>query len=203
MQHRLNVFTNAVTLRPEDLLYATDFADGTLQRDFAPETGTWRHVDGGLEGTITGDRAAACWHREHFAGDIALRFSASTVAPHTRDINCYWSAAGSIYGPPPNDCYVSGLGGWWSGKHGIERYPEGNWRALTGADALVPGQRYAVTVGRIGGWQFLFLDDALVVEAFDPDPLSGDRIGLATWDSAVVFHSLEVFQIRDVERGGG
>jgi len=174
--HRFEVFDQRVTLTPADLLYATDFAPGTLERDFAPESGSWRHVEHGLEGSIDREHAAACWHRERFGGDVALRFEASTVAPHTRDINCYWSGAGSIYGEPPNDCYVAGIAGWWANKHGIERYPDGGWRALTGGAPLEPERRYTVIAGRVGAWQFLFLDGTPVVEAFDPDPLRGDRI---------------------------
>jgi len=204
MTIRFRVFTHTVSLADEDVLYKTSFDPGTLQRDFRPECGLWEQVEAGLLGRSDVERAAACWHGDRFPGNVVLRFTASTVAPHARDIICYWSAAGTIYGEGPRDCYVAGLGGWWAGKHGIERYPEGGWIALGPGGTLVPGQRYEVMAGRLEGWQFLFLDGRLVVEALDPaplDPARFDRVGLATWASCVLFHDLTVYRARSIDRG--
>ncbi|MGQ0615355.1 MAG: hypothetical protein ACT4PV_16615 [Planctomycetaceae bacterium] len=204
MTIRFRVFTHSVTLTEADVCYRTAFAPGTLQRDFRPESGHWEQVEAGLTGRIETERAAACWHAERFPGNVVLRFTASTVAPHARDIICYWSAAGTIYGEGPRDCYIAGLGGWWGEKHGLERYPEGGWIALGPGSRLVPGQRHLVMAGRIEGWQFLFLDGRLIVEALDPaplDPFRFDRVGLATWASSVLFHDLTIYRANSIEAG--
>lgn len=200
---RLQVFTHDVLLPEADLRLRTRFEPGALARDFRVECGAWEETGEGLLGASAAERAAVCWHRGRFPGNVVLRLVASTVPPHARDIICYWRAAGSIYSGAPNGCYVGAVGGWWAGKPGLERHPEGGWVALGAPAPLEPGRRYELLAGSVEGWQFLFVDGRLAVEAFDPAPLAFDRIGLATWASRVLFHELEVWLPAEIRRGRG
>lgn len=171
-----------------------------LPDQWQAEGGQWRIHEGALCGSISGEHSAAFWYRQELAGDHAILFTASTVPPRSNDLNCYWEGNGSLqsgFGGSEPNCTIGGVGGWWDGLSGIERYPEGGVRVTGRLQAVEAGRIYEVCAGRWGDLDFLFIDGRLAVQLDEPGasrrPRS--RVALATWDSHVHFHSVRVFRL--------
>ncbi len=164
------------------------------------ETGRWTAGVDGLVGRIAEDRAAAFWCLREFPDEVALVLDAEGMPGYGRDANAFFRAAGCIYPRGEQECsaWVVGTSGWYVHDHGLEHHPHGpTWRVpgspLPGGDAL------QVVAGSVAGRVFLWKDGALLMD--HPDPTLAclgrhRRVGLGTWNSAVRFHRLRVYDVQ-------
>lgn len=135
-----------------------------------------------------------------FLGNILLDFHARTVPPCTDDIIFVWNVEGWDYAK--NDAgigYIGGLGGWWAGKIGLERYPECALRASTSLFKLQAGRIYRIQAGNITGYCFIAVDGCVALEVQDPSPLDTNRfnrVGLGVYCSHVQFRDVSIKQIK-------
>jgi hypothetical protein len=189
----LEVHTFRCRLEPERLLYRGPGLDRRLASEWDVESGEWRTSQDGVTGTIREERAAVLWHRGSFPRDISLTFRGRAVGERGLDINCYWNGNGRIYSGPQPRCTIAVVGGWWAGKCGLEKFPEGTLTAATDFFPVERGRWHEITAGRLLDWSFLFVDGVKILELHDPDPIDPERyprIALSTWNSSVEFADL-------------
>ncbi|MCZ6833928.1 MAG: NUDIX hydrolase [Acidobacteria bacterium] len=165
-----------------------------LPAGWQPRHGDWRIHDKALCGSVEGEHPAVLWCETPVPGDHAILFQAATVPPRHNDINCYWEGSGDISQAGDPQCTIGGVGGWWDGLTGIERYPEGGLRASGRLLSIQPGRMYEICAGRWGGSDFIFIDGRLAVQLDDPAATrrTSSRVALATWNSHVHFASVQV-----------
>ena len=106
---------------------------------------------------------------------------------------------------------VSGAGYWQSGyalttgsfwDHCTTFYRKGSALARTEHSPVEPGARHSVAVEYAEGHIRYWLDGEVVLEAWDPQPLSmsDDRwIALRTWNTRMVVHGARVYEAATVE----
>jgi len=157
-------------------------------------SGKWRIHDEALCGSVEGEGPAVLWLATPVPGDHAVLFQAATVPPRYNDINCYWEGSGDLSAEGDPRCTIGGVGGWWDGLTGIERYPEGGLRATGRLLSIQPGRTYEICAGRWGDSDFVFIDGRLAVQLDDPGATrrAFSRVALATWNSHVHFTSVQV-----------
>ena len=189
-----------LTLAPSDRVYSADLR-GELPEDWRVESGTWTTSSKGIVGMSETEGAAALWCTQSFPFDVVVRAFGEIVAPARNDLNVYFSGTGRLAdeaGAKPRDhaCYIAGLHGWWTSRHGLERHPS-SWSATMPAGRLGQRGMREIVAGRRGGTIFLFLDGEEIMTVTDPSPIDSkkhDRIGLATWHSTVRFRNVEVYR---------
>jgi len=193
----LDLARGATRLTPDALVYDQRFDSTTLPQGWHIESGRWTPTVDGLVGSIEGDSAAVIWSGDSFPDDLAMVFEASAMPGHDNDANGFFRASGSIYGDRPRDAWIVGTAGWYVHDHGLEHHPAGpTWRVPGGP--LEPGQTVKVAAGHRDGVVFLWKDGELLLEREDPHASSAvahDRLGLGTWDSAVRFTRLSVYDL--------
>jgi hypothetical protein len=174
-----------------------------LPQGWHVETGHWRLDERGLVGSIEGDSAAVIWHESGYPDDLALVFEAQAMPGHDSDANGFFRAAGSIYGESPNDAWIVGTAGWYVHDDGLERHPNGSTWRVPGAP-LKREQSVRVAAGYHQGRVFLWKDGKLLLEETTPpekETTPHHRLGLGTWDSAVRFSRLSVYDLSGAHHG--
>ena len=93
--------------------------------------------------------------------------------------------------------YVCGLNGWYEHKSGIERnigYGS-NLYSTTSSYHYKPGTEVRMTAGSIGGHTFMVVDDILVSELIDPQPITGGHVGFSAYCTKLKIKDIEVREI--------
>jgi len=184
----------AVALDDAHLLYAVDFRGRDLPAGWTVETGSWQATPEGLEGRIDAERAAVIWCDRTFPADVAVRYWAQAIPPHTTDANAFFRASGRIYGAGDTTAWISGIAGWHRFEDGLEKNPTGpSWRVP--GEPLAAGRSVEVIAGGRGAHLFLWKDGKVRVEGDDAAQASPGHVGLGTWNSAVRFVRLCVYRI--------
>ena len=136
---------------------------------------------------------------KYFEKDVMLIFKGSTVLPATRDLNAVWAAHWDEETNYLGDSYVCGLNGWWEYKSGIERnYAKPTKNGLystTSAYRYEPGKEVEFACGSINGHCFMTVDDILVSELIDPNPITGGYVGFSAYCTKLRITEIEVRRI--------
>lgn len=162
---------------------------------FEVKTGTWRYEDGAIIGDEPGNRGGILFTKESFEGDVMLSFTVSTVLPATRDLNAVWASHWDEKTDYLGESYVCGLNGWWENKAGIERNLSSNLFACTTLFKYEPGTELRMTCGSIGGHCFMVVDDVLVCELVDPQPITDGHVGFSAYCTRLRIKDIEVRRI--------
>lgn len=192
------VFDYEVNPEGSEILFRDDFLQPGLGPDWEVTGGRWKAGDGVLRGQNGEDRGALVYTNARFPGDVLLDFYGTAVPPCRNDLNFTWKARG--WDAAKNDAdigYIGGLGGWWTGRAGIEKYPDCALRALTGSFCLEPGRAYHIQAGSILDYAFVAVDGQVLVELRDPQPLTGEdcaRAGLGVYCSTIEFRRFRVLR---------
>lgn len=189
-----------IDLSRSPILYQSDFSTADAWTGWFIASGTWTIADGWLTGSCPAESGGMIFLDRRFPDDLVLEFEGRTVPPCDHDLNFVWRSAG--WDRERDDAaaaYIGSLNGWWDGKLGIERYPEGGLNAMSGLFTSQAGQTYQVLAGAIGGHCFLQVDGCLALEMTDPDPLQGPGqalVGLGCFAGSAAFRRLRVRQAR-------
>lgn len=179
-----------------EILYDKPFTDETLASDWEITGGEWSVSNGELTGLFRGNGGGLVYTNSSYEGDILVEFRGHTIPPCANDLNFSWRTDGWDY--KKNDAargYIGGLGGWWSNKTGIERYPDCLPRSLTPLFPLEAGRDYFIQFGSIGGISFIFADGKLIIEMADEGWKALEhcgRVGLGTYCSHVSFRDFKI-----------
>ena len=166
-------------------------------------TGEWYHENGYLIGSEPGNFGGILMSKERYEDDVMFSFTIGTVLPATRDVNAVFCANWNETHDYLGLSYVCGLNGWYEDKSGIEKNlvcskENGDERALystTAAYRYQPGTEVRMTAGSINGHTFMVVDDVLVTELIDPEPISGGHVGFSAYCTKLKIKDIEVRKI--------
>ena len=162
-------------------------------------TGEWKHENGYLVGEERGNQGGILLTKEYFEKDVMFSFTIGTVLPATRDVNAVFCANWNDTHEYLGESYVCGLNGWYEHKSGIERnFGEGfgtNLYATTSNYTYVPGSEVRMTAGSIGGHTFMVVDDVLISELIDPQPIFCGHLGFSAYCTKLKIKDIEVREI--------
>ena len=171
--------------------------DESWRELWLPKSGDWTVEDGYFIGTETGNMGGILLYREYFKKNVMLTFTVSTVLPATRDLNAVFCAKWDEKTNWLGDSYVCGLNGWYDGKSGLERNAGygSNLYSTTSLYKYVPGSEVRMTCGAIDGHSFMVVDDVLVSEMIDPQPITGGHVGFSAYCTKLRITDIEIREI--------
>lgn len=179
-----------------EILLEDPFTEKSLAENWEITGGEWKAENGVLTGVNHENGGALIYSRRQFPGDVMLDFYGAMVPPCRNDLNFCWRSRG--WDTAKNDAdigYIAGIGGWWTGRTGVERYPDCAIFALSGSLSPEAGREYHIQAGMIGPMCFVAVDGVVVLEMRDPDPIADpdcNRVGLGTYCSRIRFRALRV-----------
>ncbi len=195
---KLHIMEQIIDLSQSPILAYGPSTTEELNRDWEYKNGEWKVENGWICGKHTGNSGGILYSKQHFYGNILLEFEGRTVVPCDNDLNFTWRAAG--WDDEKDDAgvsYIGGLAGWWESKTGIEHYPECRCRSVTSLLPFEAGKTYFIQAGDIDGHCFIFVDGKLVIEMFDPDPITAyGKVGLGTYASQIEVRNFRIRQIK-------
>jgi len=171
--------------------------DEDWKKFWTPKSGTWKYEDGYLIGEEKGNFGGILFSNERFEKDVMFSFTIGTVLPATRDVNAVFCANWDEKTDYLGDSYVCGLNGWYEHKSGIERNMGygSNLYSTTSLYQYKPGTQVRMTAGSIGGHTFMVVDDILVSELIDPQPISGGHVGFSAYCTKLKIKDIEIREI--------
>lgn len=155
----------------------------SLAEDWQIRSAEWQVEGEWLTGSNRENNPGMVTSRASYYGNVLLDFEARTVLPSSHDINCMWNGSWDEEKDQRGVAYVAGLQGWWEGKVGFEKSPEYKLNAATPLFSFDPGRTYHIQAGSIDGHAFVFVDDRLILEVTDPDPIDTSRYGLVGFEA--------------------
>ena len=192
-----NIMEKKLILEKSQLLYSADFTTQQLESDFDITGGDW-HVDakGWLCGSMKVSGGGLIYTKKHYCGDILMDFYGRTVPPCDRDLNFSFCAKGWDFENNTADIsYVAGLNGWWTGKTGLEKYPDLDLLATTSLHRFKAGQIYHIQAGRVGEFCFIFIDGVLAIELKDQNPIDNyGKVGFGVYASTAQFRDFKLYK---------
>lgn len=170
--------------------------DEKWQEYWIPKGGHWEYKDGCLIGTEDGNKGGILFSKEAYPQNVMLSFSVSTVLPATRDLNAVFCAQWDEKIDYLGEAYVSGLNGWYEHKSGIERnMPGSNLYTTTSLYHYDPGTEVHICTGAVNGHCFLLVDDVLISELIDPQPIKGGHVGFSPYCTRLKIRDIEIREI--------
>lgn len=169
--------------------------DENWEKYFEIKSGNWYYSNGAIIGEENTNKGGILFTKESFEKDVMLCFTVSTVLPATRDLNAVWAAHWDEKTDYLGESYVCGLNGWWENKAGIERNLGNGLYTATSLFKYIPGTEVRLVCGSINGHCFMVVDDVLVSEIMDPNPISGGHVGFSAYCTKLRITDIEVREI--------
>jgi hypothetical protein len=192
----IELLKKQVDLDGSPVLFEEICTPGNLERNWLVKGGAdWRAQDDAFLGVNSGNHPGMIISRADFFGDVFLDFEARTVPPSTHDIDWMWNGSWDDATDTRGTAYVAGLQGWWTGKVGFERSPDYRLNVATPLFPFEPGRWYHIQSGSIAGHIFVVVDERLVLEVTDPDPIDAGahgRVGFEAYASMIQVRSIKV-----------
>jgi len=189
----LKIFGKEIDTAKSEVLFDVPFTDENLARYYDICKPKWAIENDWLAGKNYG----IILTKEDFYGDILIEFEARTILPSTHDIIFVFNAAWDSANNQHKTGYIGGIEGWFESKAGIEKAPDWKLLALTPLFDFKPGQTYFIQAGNIQGHIFLFIDDKLIIETIDHDPIDTTKygkVGFDTYDSYAQYRNLKIMR---------
>ncbi len=169
------------------------------QNYWTPKNGTWGYENGYLIGEETGNFGGILFSKEAFEDNVMFSFTIGAVLPATRDVNAVFCAKWDDEKDYLGESYVCGLNGWYEHKSGLERnigYGKGsNLYSTTSLYKYEPGSLVRMTAGSIDGHTFMVVDDVLISEMIDPNPIRGGHVGFSAYCTKLRITDIEIRKI--------
>lgn len=171
--------------------------DSDWEKYWEIKSGNWSCEDGYLIGDEPGNFGGILFSKEYYSDNVMFSFTMEAVLPATRDLNAVFCANWDENTDYLGESYVCGLNGWYEHKSGIERNTGygSNLYSTTSLYKYVPGTQIRMTAGSIDGHTFMVVDDELVTELIDPNPIKGGHIGFSAYCTKLRIKDIEVRKI--------
>lgn len=195
----LNIMGKRILPDKSELLFDKPFSTQSLKENWDIASGEWWIDNGWLTGRNRENGGGLIYSRGNYTGNIMLDFYGRTVPPCSNDLNFTWCAQGWDF--KKNDAgigYIAGINGWWSGKTGMEKYPECNIQATTSLLDFEAGRTYHIQAGIIQGQCFIFVEGKLAIELKDPNPIDSEKygkVGFGTYCSFIQVRDLKIYRL--------
>ena len=171
--------------------------DEKWEQFFEVKSGTWWQENGWLMGEESGNFGGILFSKERFKQNVMFSFTIGAVLPATRDLNAVFCANWDEKTDYLGDSYVCGLNGWYEHKSGIERnigYGS-NLYATTASYQYTPGTTVRMMAGAIDGHTFMVVDDILISELIDPQPITEGHVGFSAYCTKLKIKDIEIREI--------
>jgi len=191
-----------------------DYTFSSAPTDWFVQSGRWAIADrwkcfpGWAWFSGRSDKLALIWNKRRFAGDLSLELYGavqmdSPQAPHylhPADLNVTICGNGRDVGSG----YSFVFGGWGNQATAIlregqvvrtSRNPAHLFRI--GGNELFHRRWFYLKIEKFGGEIRYYLDNALIAEYHDDDPLPGGQIALWTWDNGMMYARVKIYYERE------
>jgi hypothetical protein len=177
-------------------VFYDDFERSQLGASYRKTGGDWRVEKGTLH--VQGAKNHPLWLLRTLPSDVRVEFDARSESPEG-DIKVELFGDGASYAKTDQyeaTSYVIIFGGWSNSKNVLARMDEhGEDRVEGKPRKVVPGRTYHFVIERVGGTLQVWVDEQILVEMEDPEPLAGrghDHFGFNNWQSDLWFDNLKV-----------
>ncbi len=170
--------------------------DENFEKIFRRLRGKWSVENGWLIGEETGNFGGILLTREYYEKDVMFSFTMASVLPATRDLNALFCARVDEENEYLGVSYVCGLNGWYEHKSGIERNPQPGLNSISPLYHYEPGKEIHMICGAVKGHCFMVVDDVLITELYDPDPILGGHVGFSPYCTKLRIKDIEVREIK-------
>lgn len=188
---------------PDRPLYHAAASEKVLSEDFEVKSGKWHYKDGYIHGKNPGEFPGMIVSKADYFGNVMVEFYAKTTLPSTHDINVMWNGSWDEKTNTRSIAYVAGIEGWWRGMVGIEKSPDYKLNVGNPLFEFTPGREYRIQAGSVDGHCFVTIDNNLVIELTDPDPIDGSRygkIGFEAYASMIAIREISVYRLNWEEK---
>lgn len=176
--------------------FSEDFERSQLGDVWNNTGGPWAIREGQLH--VRGARNRPLWLRRVLPRDVRIEFDAESDSA-AGDIKVEIFGDGSSRATADSyeaTSYVVIFGGWNNSINVLARMDEhGSDRVEERSRRVEPNQRYHFRIERRGSHIKVWVDDDLLLEMDDPNPLSGrghDHFAFNNWESELSFDNLEI-----------
>ena len=172
--------------------------DNDWQKYWSVKSGNWHYEDGFIVGDEPENKGGILFSKEFYSDNVMLTCIGKTVLPSTNDLNAVFCSRWDEETDYLGSSYVCGLNGWYENKSGIERNEVGCESMLystTSAFRYEPGTEIEMTFGAIDGHCFLVVDDLLVTELIDPNPIKGGHVGFSAYCTKIALKDIKIRKI--------
>jgi len=115
------------------------------------------------------------FYKTPYCGSIVMEFDARLIAPSDHDI--VWWYRTNLESKPWGKGYLAALGGWYRNLAGIESVPDFVLSAASNSCPVVSDQWYHIVSGVVNNHHFIAVNDVVVFELLDPNPLPDNHSG--------------------------
>ncbi|UCH29349.1 MAG: hypothetical protein JSV06_13965 [Myxococcales bacterium] len=176
--------------------FSDDFERSQLGSNYKKTGGNWRIENGQLR--VTGAKNHPLWLLRTLPRDVRVELDARSESQEG-DIKVELFGDGASYAKEDSyqaTSYVIIFGGWNNTKNVLARMDEhGRDRVVGKPRKVEPGRTYRFRIERVGGILTLWVDDEVLLQMDDPEPLEGrghDHFGFNNWQSDLWFDNLKV-----------
>ena len=173
-----------------------DFERAELGADYEKTGGNWRIENGELH--VRGAKNHPLWLLRTLPRDVRVELDARSETPDG-DIKMEIFGDGVSRAKRESyeaTSYVIIFGGWENSKNVLARMDEhGSDRVVDEARKVEVGRTHHFRIERRGGILTVWVDDAILLEMDDSDPLYGrghDHFGFNNWQSDLWFDNLKI-----------
>ena len=177
-------------------VFSDDFERARLGNAYEVTGGNWRIDDGQLH--VQGAENHPLWLLRTLPRDARVEFDVRSESPEG-DIKVEVFGDGASYAKNESytaTSYVIIFGGWNNARNVLARMDEHGEDRIVGAPRKVePGKTYRFRIERIGGTLTVWVDEDILLEMVDSEPLAGrghDHFGFNNWQSDLWFDNLKV-----------
>lgn len=181
---------------PEKSKILLDYSpDENFEKYFSPLGGKWEYKEGWLHGIEPENKGGIMVSRESFETNVMFSFTIASVLPATRDLNALCCTRIDYENSYLKTSYICGINGWYDHKSGIEKFPENGLNAITPLYKYEPGTEISMCFGAIDGHSFMTVNDELICELTDPEPLKGGHVGFSPYSTHIKVKDLKIYEI--------
>jgi hypothetical protein len=177
------------------LVFQDDFTNPNLESRWELFGGNWEVKDGELR--VWGGEPQVLYVRKEISGDIRMEFECHQESEYVCDITCFTHAL-----PLKNrkkaceSGYTFAFGGANNTRSFVEKPRRRLWDKLD--SSVVRGTRYRVAVEKRGSHLSFSLNDVLLCEVEDEDPLMGAErtsVGFYSWRADNRYSNVKIYQL--------
>jgi len=176
--------------------FTDDFERSQLGHDYNKTGGNWRIENGELH--VNGAKNHPLWLLRTLPRDVRVEFDVrSESAEGDIKVEIFGDGASHAEGDRYTaTSYVIIFGGWNNSRNVLARMDEhGDDRVVGKPRKVEPGRTYRFRIDRIGGILTVRVDEDILLEMDDSEPLGGrghDHFGFNNWQSDLRFDNLKV-----------
>ena len=155
----------------------------------------WEVADALIVGGPEKDTHGQIFYKTPYLGNIVMEFDARLVSPSDHDI--IWWYRTSLESKPWGKGYLACLGGWFRNLVGIESVPDFALSVVSDSFRVRPDQWYHIVSGVVNNHHFIEVDNAVVFELCDPNPLPDNHsghFGFGIYQSHAEYRNLVVYK---------